>query len=516
MATKDPSKQSGDREAMQPYLKMIAAIMGGLKTVREAGQEYLPKFEAETEKSYRWRLKNARLTNIFADIIKDLSMRPFETPVQLSEDTTQQLKDFAEDVDERGNDLTTFAEMLFEFALQDGIVWVLVDYTKGVGEGATMAEEREVGARPFWAYYRAADVLAVYTERVAGMERVVQARLREVSVERDGFEEKTVERVRVFRHEGTARPEWELWRKTEKKTSAGQNAGPDEWAIEEGPYTLDIDVIPLVPIIFGDRRGTGWFVDPPLRDAAYLQIELYQQENALKNIRTYTAFPMLAANGMSVPLDEDGKPKEMVTGPNAVLWSNQGIAGSAAGSWAYVEPTGESLKFLREDIKDTIKELRELGRQPLTAYSGNLTVITTAVAAKKGNSAIQAWAGMLKNGLLNCFEMTAMWLTMAEYKADVMVHDDIDLGIGDDSTFKDVLEMAKEPEPFISREALIDEAKRRGVLSSTYDAEKDLERLEQDLKRGEPDDPPQSPPGSPMPPGFMPGQQPPEPGNENE
>lgn len=477
----DPSKMSGDAESMRPYLRMIAAIMGGLKSLREAAQEYLPKFEAETQKAYDSRLKNTRLTNIFADIIKDLSMRPFETPVQLSEDTADQIKEFAEDVDERGNSLNTFSEKLFEYALQDGIVWVLVDYTKGVDEGATMAEERAIGARPFWACYRAADVLAVYTARVAGMERVVHARLREVSVERVGFEEKTVERVRVFRQEGTARPEWEVWKKV-AKTSIGTNAvGADDWEMEEGPYPLDIDVIPLVPIVFGDRVGTGWRIDPPLRDAAYLQIELYQEENALKNIRTYTAFPMLAANGMSAPLDHDGKPKELVTGPNAVLWSNVGVAGSPPGSWAYVEPAGQSLTFLRENIKDTIKELRELGRQPLTSYSGNLTVITTVVAAKKGNSAIQVWAGMLKNGLLNCIHMTAKWLDLSEdYKADVMVHDDIDLGVGDDSSFKDVMSMgpsATNPEPLISRITVIDEAKRRGVLSSTYDAEKDAELI---------------------------------------
>ena len=480
MAENDPSTTSSDHKAMAPYWRMVAAIMGGIDGMRKAGEDFLPRFEAESKESYKRRLKTARMTNVFADIVGDLTLRPFQEPTQISDASTEALREFAGDVDAAGSDLNAFALKVFVNALVDGLTWVLVDYTKDVPEGASVAEERALGARPIWLHYRAADVLAIYTERVEGVERIVEARLREDSVERDGFDEKQVERVRIFRHSAEMEsPEWEVWRKVPDANVVG-----GKWEIEEGPVALDINVIPLVPIVFGRRAGTTWVVDPPLRDAAHLQVELYQQENALKNVRTLTAFPMLAANGMDPDLGEDNKPKPIKTGPNAVLF---GGGGENRGEWSFVEPAGSSLRFLREDNKDTIVELRELGRQPLVSQS-NLTVVTTAAVVRKGNTAIQAWTGVLRHGLESCFAMTAKWINLEEYDIEIMVFDDFDLGFGDNADFQAVLTMGTGQEPIISREAVLQEAKRRGILGANYDPEADLKLIDRRME-----DPPPGP-----------------------
>ena len=474
MAHDDPSTPSADYEAAAPYLKMITAISGGVKTMREAGTTYLPRNEAESLQRYTQRLNNSRFTNIFADIVADLSMRPFQNPMTVGETTPETFVDFAEDVDAKGNDLNTFATQLFRAALEDGVTWVLVDYTKDVPEGATIAEERAIGVRPFWVHYRSVNVIAVYSERVEGEERLVHVRLRENTVERIGFEEVLIERIREFNQMPfEAVPSWTVWRKRERQSTPDDPRG-HEWYVEEGPMLMTIDRIPMVPIIFGPRHGNSWLVDPPLRDAAYLQIELYQQENGLKNARIYTAYPMLAANGIEPMRGEDGSPMVGQVGPSAILYS--GDQSGSNGRWEFVEPAATSLNFLREDIKDTIRELRELGRQPLTATSGNLTVITTAVAAQKGNSAIQVWAGLLGNGLQLCFDLTGAWYGLDEQKVELIVDTDFDIGFGDDASFKDVLAMHQAS--LISREATISEAKRRGILASMYDPEADLEFID--------------------------------------
>lgn len=496
---KDPSNPSSDHAAMAPYWRMVASIMAGVRGMRAGAEAYLPKFEAESSETYKRRLGQARMTNIFADVIYNLAVRPFEQPVQLGEDTTQQLKDFAEDVDGTGDDLTMFAARVFRHALEDGITWILSDHTKAVdlGRPPTVAEEREMGARPLWAEYRAADVLAVYSERVKGEERFTEVRLRETSVERVGFEEKTVERVRILRHDEGAAPTWELWRKKESAAgTADQKVVGEEWEQEEGPHEYEgIDVIPLVPIVFGHRQGNGWLVDPPLRDAAYLQLELYQQENGLKNVRNFTAYPMLAGNGIEPEQGEDGKPKEIVVGPRSVLFTGEG---EGTRSWGYVEPAGSSLRFLRDDIKDTIRDLRELGRQPLSLDTGNITVIATAALTQKNNSAIQAWAGFLGHGLERALELTADWLNIEDPQITVSVYADFDLGYGGDSAFANVLTMGTGSDPLISREAVLHEAVRRGILSSNYDPETDLELLDQPARE---DDPGLMPPRRSPPPG---------------
>ena len=478
----DPSNPSSDHEAMVPYWTMVAAIMRGVAGMRAGGPAYLPKFESEPDKAYERRLAQARMTNIFADVVVNLAIRPFEQPVRLAPEAPEDLVKFAEDLTGTGEDLTMFGAKVFRHALEDGITWILVDHSKGTADQLTVAEEAALGVRPFWVEYRAADVLAVYSERTNGVERFVEVRLRETEMELDGFEERTIERVRVFRHEGDSAPTWEIYEKDE-------DAGDDkpDWIRVEGPNEMSVDGIPIVPVVFGHRRGNGWLVDPPLRDAAYLQLELYQQENGLKNVRNFTAYPMLAGNGIAPPEGGDGKVSELVVGPRQVLYTGDSETGPAR-SWQYIEPAGTSLRFLRDDIKDTIRDLRELGRQPLSLETGNITVITSAALSQKNNSAIQAWAGFLGMSLERAFEWTAEWLDIVDPVVSVSVHADFDLGYGGDASFAHVLTMGTGPEPIISREAVLDEAKRRGVLGANYDPEEDLENLDQDPDDQDPED----------------------------
>ena len=167
----------------------------------------------------------------------------------------------------------------------------------------------------------------------------------------------------------------------------------------------------------------------------------------------------------------DGKPLAVPVGPKSVLYAPSNGEGKH-GEWKFIEPSAESLKFLAADVKETAQQLRELGRQPLTAQTGNLTVVTTMFAAQKGNSAIQAWVLNLKDALENAMLLTALWLNETN-EAEVIVHTDFDVETDSVDAMKVVLEMKKDN--LISRNATISEAKRRNILSPEYDAEDDME-----------------------------------------
>ena len=454
--------------------------MAGVEGMRAAGTKYLPQWPGEPEESYRWRLRLARMTNVFADIVDTQSLKPFDEQWTMEKDSTEQLVEFAKDVDGRGSDVHDFSHDLFRQAMVDGHTWIMVDYTANIPRGASVAQEKELGARPIWVHYHATDVLAVYSARIKGIEQIVEIRFAETTTERDGFAEKTVERVRVLRRpmdsEGNyGAPEWLLYRKKDTPGAAsGNEIAGTEWEIESGPTPLDIDVIPVVPVIFGQRKAPGWRIDPPLKNAAHLQVELYQQENGLKHIRTQTAYPMLAANGMSKDDNE-----EIVVGPSRILWGGGGPDGK--GEWSYVEPAGGSLTFLQQDIAVTVQQLRELGRQLLTQPAPNLTVVSAASATQKANIAIHAWVLMLKHALQGAFGMTAKWLDLGDdWKAEVMVHTEFDVGYSE-SDVAHLIRMALPDQgyqPLISREAFLVEMKRRGVLHEGFDPEKDLEKLD--------------------------------------
>ena len=470
-----PATPSSDHTAMAPYWRMVDAILGGAGAMRAAGKAFLPQFKNESEDAYKVRLEHAKFTNIFRDIAENLAQRPFGKEVQIGGDAPDQIKAIVEDVDGEGNHLHVFAGDVMFNGITHALDWILVDYTAGVPESATLADEARIGARPYWVRIPATHVLAAYSAKVGGREQFVHVRIRADEMVRDGYGERTVERIKVFDRpeaDGTYGPAtWQLFERVKTETK-------EEWVAINDPAPITIGVIPLVAFVTGRRQGGSWRVNPPLRDAAFLQIEHYQQESALKHAKTLTAFPMLAANGVAPAEDAAGNPAPVPVGPQAVLYAPPSADGSS-GNWQFIEPNATSLRFLADDIKSTATELRELGRQPLTAQSGNLTVVTTAFAAQKGNSAVQAWAINLKDALEQAFVFTAMWLK-ADYQTEVKVNTDFDVGTGADDTFAHVLALREREE--ISREQTIAEAKRRNILGPDYDAEIDVTAI---LKEGQ-------------------------------
>lgn len=470
---------------MADYWSLAETLMGGAKAIRSQ-PKYLPKFENETQPAYDLRRKHAKFTNIYRDIVENLAQRPFASEVQISETAPQSIKDFIEDVDGRRNHLHVFAGEVFFGGINAAIDWIMVDYTKNGSENASIADEKKAGVRPYWVRIPAASVLAAYSATIGGKEEFVHVRIHEPATMREGFGEKTVDRVRVIEREpldgGAYGPAtYQVW---EKKKEVVEGQG--DWIETDDRGTISIGVIPLVPFVTGRRIGGSWRLHPPMRDAADLQVEHFQQESALKHIEELTAFPMLAGNGVTPPMGDNGKPIAVPVGPQAVLYAPMSGDGKH-GAWAFIEPSAESLNFLLKHVGQTAQELRELGRQPLTAQSGNLTVVTTAFAAQKGNSAIQAWALNLKDALEQAFVLTLMWLKEGG-AVEVKIDTDFDLGMGDDDSFEHVLAMAQGDEPLISRETALSEATRRGILSAEFDEGKDLDAIIKEMDERDRDD----------------------------
>lgn len=483
MAELNPSAPSSDYSAMLPYWSMVETIMGGAPSMRKAGETYLPKFSGEAPDDYEFRRKNAKFTNIYRDIVETLSAKPFSKEVALVGEPSAAIKDLIEDIDGAGNNLHVFASHLFFQGINDAVDWVFVDKTP-VPDGATRQTERDLGARPYWVHVPASRMLAVYSAVVNGKEEFVHARISEPETVRDGYGETTRNRVRVLNREpleggGYGPATWELFE--EQKDQASKSA----W-VSLGGGTIGIGTIAIVPFITGRRKDGSWRFTPPMQDAAYLQIEHYQQESGLKYASENTAFPMLAGNGVTPTMAADGTIQVAPVGPKRVLYAPPIVSDRSAshGEWKFIEPSATSLQFLAEQIKATEQQLRELGRQPLTAQTGNLTVVTTSFAAQKGNTVIQAWALNLKDALEQALLLTAKWLGET-IGPEVSVHTDFAIDVETDKAAEVLLKMRETND--ISREALIVEAKRRDWLSPEYDADADLDAILDEMSDGDDD-----------------------------
>lgn len=492
-------ERSTDSKAMLPYWDMTDAIIDGADAVRAAGEKFLPKFADETGDEYAFRLSQTKYTNIYRDIIENLASKPFQEDVSLP--TTKdgkitapsQIVEFIENVDGAGTHLTGFAANTFFNGINSAVDWIFVDFpTVDAKVVRTVADAKREGIRPFWSHVLARNVLDVQCEMINGSETLTHMRIMEPG---------KPDHMRMFHRDAvTGEVHWVLFEIDVQSTST-------EKVIKVvGVGIVTIGVIPLVPYSTGRRDGRSYRYFPVMRDAADLQKELYQQESGLKFTKVLTAYPMLTGNGVRPEKDPAGKPIRIAIGPARVLYAPPGGDGKH-GEWKFIQPDASTLTFLAADIKSTIENLRELGRQPLTAQSGNITVITSAIAAGKAKTAVGAWAMTLKNTLENALVLTALWYGMskAEYDPEVSLFMDFD-EVGDKSGEVAELRQARNKGD-LSQPTYWEELKRRGILSSEFTAEREIERLladvpvdktEPDDDTGEPDDE-NSPPGEPKP-----------------
>lgn len=392
MAVDDPSTKSSAYLAMEPKWRRIDDILAGADTIRAAGELYLPKYEDESAAEYKRRLSAAPWRPEFEDALRGLASRPFSKDVTLNEGVSEQIKAIAEDIDGQGNNLTQFAAAMFEAGIAKGYHAILVDYPS-MAPGATLADERASGARPYWVSVPCNEILALYTEFQNGREVIVHARLYECQVVRDGYDEETIERVRVFNP-----GEWIVYRRVtaaDKTTSwLEESRGP----INRGGKTS----IPLVLFYTGKRIGN--IVQPPLDNLAHVQIELYQALSRKEEVLTYAGSPMLSANGMGPPTDGS----VIAVGPKRILFAPPGDGNTP--KWEFIQPNAANIREVRDDIGTLVEDMRRLAMQPMTNGSGNPTATGQSIEASKSHTTVQRWALSLKDALEMAFVYTCEWL----------------------------------------------------------------------------------------------------------
>jgi hypothetical protein len=457
-------KESGEYARMKPAWQLIADVRAGGAAVRAQGVTYLPKFEDETEAEHKRRVDSAPWRPEFADILGGLVGKPFSRDVTISDDAPDQIKAVYENVDQRGNNLTVFARDVFAGAMADGWATILVDYPSMQG-ARTLADAQRIGARPYWVHVPASSIIALYSRIEAGVEIIEHARILETETVREGFEERTVERIRVLE---TGR--WELWENIK---------GADDklrWEkVAEGTMSRNGKTsVPMARIWLGQRLG-NLAVQPPLLDLAEMQIELYRALSRKDEVMTYSAAPLLALIGV----EASGAP--LPVGPRRVLYIPPGEGNAKA---EYLVPPAANVQQIRDDVKSIIDDMRRLGMQPLVQKAGNMVATAAAIDASRAHSVLQAWAMLLKDGLERAFTFTAEYLKI-EDKTEVSVHTDFSAGMGADDGLGELGKARERGD--ISRRTYQGEAKRRGVLSADFDADDEEEQLATEGDPAEPE-----------------------------
>jgi len=431
--------------AMREDWPLCRALLGGTKTMRAAGETFLPRYPAEPLPDYKIRLQRAVLTNYYAQTVRHLVGKAFSKPLALQDDVPPQLVEWCEDVDLQGTHFNAFAAEVFWEALGVGLTGILVDFPKQV-QGVSLAEERASGARPYMTMLPVETILGV---RTAGQAREIQmARLLENSIEADGdFGEKIVKRVRVLYPGG-----YVLY----QETKDGEYA-----VVEEG--TMSIGRVPLVPV-YGLKVGT-WHGAPPLLDLAYKNVQHYQMDSDLSNALQVACFPILAASGY----DQDRDPTIKV-GPNIVL-----ATGDPQGKFYYVEHSGTAINTGRQKLEDLKADMATEGIQSLMPRAnGDATATETQVKYAESTSDLQRMAFGLKDSLENALKLMAEWVGLPD-GGSIELRGQFVLP-RDAATEAQALIALRSAGEITSR-TLLSELKRRDFLPDDFDVEGEQELL---------------------------------------
>lgn len=484
-AAKDnPATESADYKAMKDGWRLIHHIIDGIDRIKEQRWDYLPQFQKETNSAYDIRVKSAPWRPEFVDALLGICAKPFTKEVKVNPDAPDSIQGevdkntkkrkggIVDDIDGQGNSLHVFARDTFVSGVSYGLDAIYVSFPVVQTEGIpTVAAEKKIGARPYWVHVAAEDIIALTVKVVAGRTIPDHIRIKECTIEQDGFAENEVYRIRVLDYNDGA-PTWSLWLKNEK--------GIYEEEISRTPF-VGVTEIPLV-LYFTGKRESNYRVKPPMIDLAHMQIELYQALSRQERILTLAGSPMLKGVGMGPPKPSKitGANGQMIDVPAAHIEVGPGIvlfAPPAEGiqtDWDYVQPQAANITEVREGVNDIMEDFRRLALQPSTPKSGNMVATGEAINAAKSHSAIEVWANGLKDALDQALAYTCQWMKIAD-TVTAMVHTDFGVDVQGAEEAK-ILGDAQS-RGVISSETERGELARRGILGPGFDEEEETARL---------------------------------------
>ena len=411
--------------------------------MRLAAASLLPKWPNEEPQSYENRLKTATLFPAFARTLGVMVGKPFSKQLTLGDDTPERIKVWADDVDQQGNNLHTFATNVMSEAMGYGLCGVLVDYPKIGPDVRTVADEQSIGVRPYFVFIRHAQILGWKAQRYNGGLVLTQLRLAETSEEDDGeFGVRIVDRVRVLRPGS-----WELWEKNAR----------GEYSLIEGATTT-LNEIPFVP--FYGRKDGFMCGSSPLLDLAYLNVKHWQSQSDQDTILHVARVPILAVIGV-----EEGSPFSLTVGASSAVKLPVG------GDMKFVEHSGAAIASGETALTSLESQMLQTGAELLILKPGRLTATQSNNDAEASKSELQRIVEGIEDALDQALQYMAEWVGEPQGGHCTLFKD---FGAGSLTDASAQLILSLQQGGIITKATALREQQRRGMLSADIDADDEL------------------------------------------
>lgn len=454
-ASRDPSTPSMAYRTMAPKWSMINTVLGGTAAMRQAGTTYLPQHPHESSENYRDRLSTTVLYNVTELTLESLVGKPFSDPVGIV-DNIPELKDekFEDDVDLQGNNLHHFCRQWFREGVAKSMAHILIDMPViNQFPGRTLADDIAEKNRPYWTLIAPENIFFIEYSKVGGVMQPVHVRMWENTVERVGFTEVLVRRIRVLE------PGW--WY-TMREVIDPQTK-KSKWVEDAGGET-GLPYIPLVTFYTNsDGPMTG---KPPIEDLCYLNIAHWQSSSDQRNILTVARFPMLAVSGAHDTPNND----VMVIGPRQLLATR-----AENGKFYYVEHEGKAIEAGAKDLESLEQSMASYGAEFLRKRPGGGTATARALDSAEATSPLQDMTLQFRDAVELALIITADWLDK-KFTGSVKITTDFGPEEVKDADMRVLAEARRNRD--ISRDKFLKELHRRGALADDFSYEENVKELQ--------------------------------------
>jgi hypothetical protein len=444
---------SDEANALRQRWVLIDTLLGGTWAMRAAREKYLQRWPQEDQASYDYRLQTSTLFNAYGRTIDNMASKPFSEPIRWS-DIEKTVEDWFDNIDMQGRNLDVFAHEIFKTALAYGLTHVLVEYPKtvladGTPIAPTLADERAMGARPYLVHLKPSSVIGWKSEKINGVETLIQARILEaVSVPDGEFGSGNVDQVRVLTPGA-----WKIYR---------QNAQTKEWILSDEGVT-SLDYIPLVTLY---THRTGFMqATPPLSDLADLNVQHWNSSSDQYSILHTARVPILAITGV----DDQTK---IVVGAKAALMLPLGADAK------FVEHSGAAISAGSESLHDLEEQMRTMGAELLVSKPGDMTATQSSIDTAQAQCQLSAMAGQLEDVLDQVIDIMAEWAGLPE-QGDVDVFDDFAAAPIQGAAVQPFVAalVTLVASDMLSKEAAFAELQRYGIINPDLDFETEAEKI---------------------------------------
>ena len=457
----DVSVQSAVVAAMVKLAEPVRTLVAGTDAMRKAGQTYLPKEPMESVAAYDNRKARSVLFNATGKTVEDMTGKVFAKPITPEKDVADNLKDWIENVDLAGRHLNVFAKDVFLDSMQPGVGYIYVDMPPAVqredGAPASIADEKAAGLRPYLKFVPLENLLGWKSELVGGVETLTQIRMKECATVQDPeneYVEKAVEQVRVVTRTAAGMT-WQTFR----KSTATDNK--DKWVSHEGPFAIvGPTAIPLVPVYL--NRTDFMCGKPPLAKLAELNIAHWQSASDQRNILHVARVPILFGAGF-------GPEDKLVIGSGEMI-----VNSNPAASLTYTEHSGAAIGAGDKDLQNLELAMQAMGLQLLIDKPGQ-SATGEVRDDEKENSPLAMAAGALQDALEGAFGFMVEFAKQDAIKGGSLKVNR-DFGITGNTADLQYLTQAAIAGK-ISQDTYWSELQRRGVLSDSFDAETEAQRV---------------------------------------